>query len=668
MSDSIPHISQKFYRERWLPLLLWLICCLVNTSRATEIEEQSLSQIEERLAEIDTRIGSLAQMSLRTGEGSIGYRSNPHSEADATEWVEIDLEQTHLIDQIVLTPVIWRDFQKGFISDAFPLKFRILAGTESDSTGSVLAEYDAQRDAPHGIGIAPVIIPIEPTRVSWVRIEATQLSMRTFDQNYALELSELLIFSGDTNVALHKAVKAPDLAYTRLKRLSASWSKSYLVDGSVPYLMNSATGERSISYLSRPMNRRIKGNTTTAVFKLDLGESYPLDQIHLHTIEKSNTVPQSNTTGAGTPPTFTLEGAINRDFSDTTLLIDYTKHLTSSDDPIMMWNIPEAHCRYIRLKVPRPKDTGDDFQIGFAEIDLISNNQKVARDKQFTVNIDSHDEGSARSIKALTDGRNLYGNILPIRNWLEQLTARQGLETERPFILAEISQRYAQQKSNLRIMTWLLVGAGVAICFTILIGRNIRVKQAAQIKERFAADLHDELGANLHTISLLSDLARDSVDERDELIGLLDEMRVMSERSGKAARYCTNILEAEELCENLQDEIEKMSRRLLSDIQYELNIKGETELGSLRTKRRIDLYLFYKESLVNIIRHSGASEVVIDISASKNSVQFVIKDNGTGTTQIPPSLARRARLLKAKITTCTPAGGGTSITLNLKRA
>ncbi|CAA6678005.1 MULTISPECIES: hypothetical protein [unclassified Lentimonas] len=667
MLDFISQILHKKNGVLWLPFVLSLASCFSNVSHAVEFENQSLNGLETRLAEIDQRLGSLAQMSLRTGDGAIGYRSNRHSNADATEWVEIDLEQIYLIDQIVLTPVIWRDFQKGFTTDAFPLQFRILAGTESDPKGRILAEYDAQRAAPQGMGIAPVIIPIEPTAASWVRIEATQLSLRTFDQYYAFELSELLIFSGATNVALHQPVKAPNQPQSRLKRLSASWSKSYLVDGSVPYLMNSSTGERSISYLSRPMDQLTKGKTTTAFFNVDLGTSYPIEQINLHAIEKGNTVPQSNMDGAGTPPAFSIEGANNPDFSDAIVLVDYTEHLTSSDEPIMMWDVPDTNCRYIRLSVANNERITPDFQIGFAEIELIANAQNVALGKEFTSNIAPRHEASSRSIKALTDGRNLYGDILPMHNWLEQLAERHRLETERPLILAEIGHRYAQQKSNLRVMTWLLAAAVAAICFTILIGRNIRVKQAAQIKERFAADLHDELGANLHTISLLSDLARDSVDERDELIGLLDEMRIMSERSGKAARYCTNILEAEELCEDLQDEIEKMSRRLLADIQYTLNFKGKTELGTLRTKRRIDLYLFYKESLVNIIRHSGASEVTIDISASMNRVQFVITDNGSGTTEIPPSLARRARLLKAKITTDTPVEGGTSITLNLKR-
>lgn len=646
-------------------MLLLQLCsanCLANANHSTEIQRQSLNQLEERLAEIDTRLNSLAQFSLRTGEGTIGYRSNSRLYASAAEWIEVDLEQEYLIDQIVLVPVTLRDFQKGYISDAFPQKFRLLAGVEGDSTGSIIAEYDATSSATIDIGIAPIIIPIQPTRASWVRLETSQLSARAFDERYVLELSELLIFSGDTNVALHKPVQSPPHIHPQQKRLSSSWSKSYLVDGSLPYEMNSSSGETSIGYLSRPI---VKSNT--AVLKVDLEAPYPISGVNLHTIDGGDTVPHSNTDGVGTPHNFTVEGANLSDFSDAKILINYTKSPLSIDAPIMMWNIPDTNCRYIRIITPHEDNQSDGYQIGFAEIELIASGKNVALGKSFTSNNTLTPASNTRTLGALTDGKNRFGNILSTRDWLEQLAERHELETERPLILAELGQRYAKQKSILEIMTWLLVAAGVVICMMILVSRNARVKQAAQIKERFAADLHDELGADLHTLRLLSELARNSIDSHDELIELLDEMQVMSERSGKAARYCTNMLEAEELCEDLKDEIERMSRRLLSDIEYELRITGEAELRSLRTQRRIDLYLFCKESLVNIIRHSKATQVVIDISVSKSMVQFIIKDNGIGTKQTAPSLARRARLLKAKIETATPDDGGTSTTLTLKR-
>ena len=191
------------------------------------------------------------------------------------------------------------------------------------------------------------------------------------------------------------------------------------------------------------------------------------------------------------------------------------------------------------------------------------------------------------------------------------------------------------------------------------------------MKDRFAADLHDELGANLHTIGLLSDLAKEAVDSRDELLELLDQTRDFTERSGIAARYCTNILEAEGLCQDLVEEIKRTSKRLLADLEYELIFEGEELLHQLKPRKRFDLLFFYKECLTNIIRHSGATKVSSRLSADKRGILVTITDNGHGLQNIngnpvPPSIKRRANLLRSQVSIEHPDRGGLRVILKLK--
>jgi signal transduction histidine kinase len=278
---------------------------------------------------------------------------------------------------------------------------------------------------------------------------------------------------------------------------------------------------------------------------------------------------------------------------------------------------------------------------------------------------------SSRSLATLTDGRNLYGKILPLRNWLEQLAQRDYLLVERPLVATELTHRYARQKINLNRMSWLAALLAAGIGFTILIDRNLRMRQATRIKEQFAADLHDELGANLHTIGLLVDLAKDSMDSRAELTELLDRCRLFTQRSGVAARHCINLLEARSLCEDLVKEMKHSSSRLLADLTHEISFEGEAMLQTLSPRKRIDLFLFYKECLTNIIRHSGATSVSTRIRATPQAVCLTVTDNGCGIDSrnpnaLPHSLQRRARLLGAQVVAAQPAGGGTQITLKLK--
>ena len=188
------------------------------------------------------------------------------------------------------------------------------------------------------------------------------------------------------------------------------------------------------------------------------------------------------------------------------------------------------------------------------------------------------------------------------------------------------------------------------------------------------ADLHDELGANLHAIGLLSDLSYRDRTIPEKLETLLPKLRSLAQRTGIAAHNCTDSLEATNLFGTYGDltkEIRRTAAGLLSDLDYEIKFEGETTLQRLSARERIDICLFHKEALTNIIRHSGATRVCIDLLADKKMVHLVITDNGHGIPHmpnggVPKSLSRRSRLLGARVQVDTPeTGQGTRITLKL---
>lgn len=273
---------------------------------------------------------------------------------------------------------------------------------------------------------------------------------------------------------------------------------------------------------------------------------------------------------------------------------------------------------------------------------------------------------SRRTLAALTDGRNLYGNLLSIREWMLQLARRHDLETERPLIIEELKRRYERQKRNLRIMTWVAALLAVSVAFTILIDRMLRMRQATQMRERFAADLHDELGANIHTIGLLGDLARDAESD-EERAELLEKSREFTERCGSTIRNWTKKLEARGVCENLVEDMKLSAASLLADMEHVFSVEGEEYLSAIKPRKRVYIYLFYKECLTNILRHSGATRVTTSLKAGRKTLTLRVSDNGIGLRgSQPASLKRRARLLGTKVTCEDSTDGGTRITLRLK--
>ncbi|WP_372796448.1 sensor histidine kinase [Pontiella sp.] len=613
------------------------------------LETLSLNRLEQLRTETEEELDRLASYSMRSGIGTAGYRSAPHQDPHHTEWIRISLESETLIDQIVLTPIIRRDTSLGLHGDGFPVDFRILAGTDADPEGTEIAAFtEKDQLLPR---IAPLIIELSPRNVSWIKLEAAALSPRDWDNQYILQLSEIMVFSGSENVALHRPVDVS----SSTGQTNPSRQTTTLVDGQVPYLMDAATGDKSIAFLSD-----VKG-VERPTLTIDLGQPQPVNRFHLHTPELSDTIPQSAKPAVGVPRHLQVEGAEQADFSDAVLLVDFQRDNLFDAAPIIMRRFPETRCRYVRLTILEPNEEREDPTFGCAEIELFSKGRNVALNKKVSLGYPFSKVN--RSMDTITDGRNLYGDVLPIRTWMNELARRHELEKQLPRIRAEIDRRYAAQKKILRRVSWLAALLAAGIGFTILLSRNLQMRRIVRLKTRFAADLHDELGANLHAIGLLGDIAKEAAHTPDVLVKALDKIRALTERSGEAARHCAEMQEAE-IFGKLPDDMRRTANRMMTDIDHEIAIEGEDVLEKLPPRTKADLFLFYKESLVNISRHSGAKAVQIRLSADPSKITLIISDNGQGLSGgVPSSLKRRARLLGGQVLAGPFESGGTSITL-----
>lgn len=626
---------------------------------AAPVETLSLTLLEKRREEIDVQLARLANYNLGGGIGAIGSRSIAYETADQNEWIEIELGDAVPLDQVILVPAIRRDGINGFQADGFPHAFRLWAGTDGDRKGKVIAEFsESDGLLPR---IAPLVIPFGGVVASWIRIEATILSRREFDARYVLQFSEILAFSGEENVALHRPVRFPA---SHEPNPAPGWPDAAVVDGFLPYLMTAASGSKSVAYLGTP-GPRVRPELT-----IDLGASYPLSRLHLHAVDQSDTVPQAFAGDIGIPRVLWVEGANTPDFSDRQLLVELRHDSIYDAGPILVRRFPATRCRYVRLVAVTlnydPLSGAGSERLGFAEIELFSEGRNVALGKSVAANFKSNE--AVRTLSNLTDGRNFYGTIQPFRTWLNQLAERHELERERPLVSAELNRRYARQKINMARLAGLAAVLAGGVVVIVVVNRGRQKRAIEETRKRIAADLHDELGADLHAIGLLSDLALSAQAAPERLSDLLQRMRSLSERTGQAARHCTNLLEAADLHEDLVNDVRRAATRILADLEHHIEFKGEAELRRLRPRKRIDLLLFYQESLINIIRHSGATCARTRLTAVEGTITLEVSDNGRGLDgRVPPSMKRRARLLGAEVEVDPSEGKGARIVLRLKR-
>jgi len=609
--------------------------------------ERSLEFLQARSREIRQELGSLAFENIEEGQGSVGFESANYNDPEHREWVQVNWGAPARIDEVVLVPLLWQLESAAYGAGGFPLEFRVVAGGGDSGEETELASF--REGDGHLPRSAPLAIPCDTT-ACWVRIEVSRLSKRIQDDIYNLQLAEVLVFSGGKNVALNAEVTTSSHCREPGRR-----SRMALTDGYMPYGMHTAGGESSAPFIAW------RESEEPLSLDIDLGESLPIHQINLLAIDSRRTAPRDIAADYGIPEHLVIEGANREDFSDAVVLVDRLKKGSIDSGAMLMLPFPETRCRYLRLVSLRNHESTAIF--GFAEIEVLSDGRNVALGKPIRV---AGAELSRRSESA-TDGLNLLGRVLPLQPWVGELARRHDLERELPRVTREIQSHYARQKTQLVILGWLVglaLGGGLFAALLLQIGK---MRQIAALRERFAADLHDELGTNLHSINMLAGIASEDRHSPEELDKLLKEIKDLVESTAVAARYCIE-KQTTHLGQKLPEDMKNISSRTLADIEWSLEVVGEKHLQGLRGTFLHDLFLFYKECLVNISRHSMASRVRATLRTDAKSIELLVEDNGRGLDgSSPKSLKRRARLLGGKITFPKGDTGGAAIRLQLRR-
>ena len=655
-----------------LIICLSTIACVVigSVSRAEPVAEGNqplpwtASALERRLDDIDRELGGLAYPRLVGGLGPIGYRSADRDAADHQEWLEVNLQGAFLIDQVTLVPTLTHTADSRLASDGFPKAFRVLAIDDSSETVKVTELAAFSSDSELSSRTAPVIISFPPVQATLVRVVAKELSRRVWDNRYDFALSELLVFCGKDNIALGK----PIACSSENSRVESGRNPKFVVDGFLPYLIDAQTGSRSKAFFTA-----LRDDEPCSI-TIDLEEPRSIDCIRLHAADVSDNVPQTHANDFGIPRQLQIDGSLIGDFSDAMPLATHRAGTTLRRGPTLNLRCPPTVCQFVRLTclLPHRSTMSAKTFLGFAEIECLSKGRNHALEKPVTTSLAPATFSRPNSLSAITDGNNYYGEILPTRTWLEQLARRYDLEQARPVLVNMLTETYQRQDllvQRLILGTLLLAAVIVALVFY---DRYARQRAIYRTKEQIAADLHDELGANLHAIALCGDMAQANIREPDKLTDLLERIGTLAKRSAQSAKSCVNLLEARNLYDGLVPDLKRASGRLLADLEHDFTVSGESRLEQLSPQTQVGIALFYKECLTNVIRHSLATHVTTNLTVGPHDLVLTVTDNGRGIDATaassagdptPPSLVRRARLLGGTALAYSPPEGGTVTTL-----
>ncbi|MDY2588497.1 tetratricopeptide repeat-containing sensor histidine kinase [Winogradskyella aquimaris] len=178
-------------------------------------------------------------------------------------------------------------------------------------------------------------------------------------------------------------------------------------------------------------------------------------------------------------------------------------------------------------------------------------------------------------------------------------------------------------------------------------------------KTRLARDLHDSVGQQLTLIK-----RKASNNNFDDLTILaqevLEEVRTISK-----GLYPANLKQL-----GLSESIEQLLYDLDEENDAFFSVEVDNINGYLNEEESLNFYRFIQEAINNVVKHSNAKTVILNISVNNDKIKVLIKDNGKGFGNVNyklknslglKTMAERIAILKGTFQINSRPGAGTLI-------
>jgi ligand-binding sensor domain-containing protein/two-component sensor histidine kinase len=252
--------------------------------------------------------------------------------------------------------------------------------------------------------------------------------------------------------------------------------------------------------------------------------------------------------------------------------------------------------------------------------------------------------------------------------FLVQAVTSSGLESTQPAAVTFVVLRPIWQR------WWFVSGAGLFLAGIVLGVHRYRMKRLldlADLRTRIALDLHDDIGANLTRIAILSEVARQrspAETSPDDPVGAISRISRESVAAMSDIVWAINPQRDHlvDLVRRMRHHLEETSRAHGITVQFDA--PGADEDMRLDSGLRRDLFLIFKEALNNASRHARSSHVSVALHVDRATLALEITDDGDGFEPSPSregqgllSMRHRAERLGGTFQVQSGRGSGTII-------
>ncbi|NIJ52873.1 ATP-binding protein [Dyadobacter arcticus] len=183
------------------------------------------------------------------------------------------------------------------------------------------------------------------------------------------------------------------------------------------------------------------------------------------------------------------------------------------------------------------------------------------------------------------------------------------------------------------VIVYVLVLLSALMYFFILYHFKQKLKVQA-IRNRLAADLHDEVGATLSSIAMATNMVQRKVGDSTEVQNLLAHIRSDSEETINTIRDTVWTINPDnDSPAKLFEKMRSLAFQMLAVKEIAVQFENEARTGNrlgINMEQRRNLYLIFKEAINNIAKHSSAGSVNIRVSQSRDGLCLRIEDDGVG--------------------------------------
>jgi ligand-binding sensor domain-containing protein/two-component sensor histidine kinase len=263
-----------------------------------------------------------------------------------------------------------------------------------------------------------------------------------------------------------------------------------------------------------------------------------------------------------------------------------------------------------------------------------------------------------------------------------------GITSENPATVSfTIARPFWQRWWFLLLLTLLIVGA----IYLVYSYRLKRLLELERVRTRIATDLHDDIGASLSKIAILSEVVHQRVapvapddaeinEPLEEIAGtsreLVDSMSDIVWAINPERDYLSDLIQRmRSLAGELTEFADIGLRVKLAGIEEDANLPLGADL-------RREIYLIFKETVNNMVKHSACDLAEVSFGIENDNLVVSVKDDGKGFVPATngngangtaatrggnglPNMKRRAANINASYEIASEIGKGTTVVLRV---